>query len=202
MRIAVPEQALKTYNYKGAAVELVERPETVYAGRVLHAKSLEDGLDGDFGARLEKERLEDFGRVAGQVRPERDIHISINFWRPGKAALGFVFAREVTTQEQPKGVDVYEMPASLFLRMYSDRAAAKLLGKEACEPWELFAYFRQKIMPKLGFVMAENGAQEIEIYGPGSHARGWAYVPVQRKQRRLLFGFKRKSAPLHGAAQS
>ena len=200
MKITIPERILETYTYKDAIIELVERPETLYAGKSIHANGPGDGLDGAFGARLDEEHMEDFSRVAGKTQPEYDVHVSINFWHPGHTALGFVFAREATSEDQPEGVDVFRMPASLFLRMYSDRAAARLLGKDACEPWELFAFFRAKIMPKFGFVMAENGAQELEIYEPGGHECGWAYVPVEQKRRRSPFGFKRKSAPDNGAA--
>jgi len=198
MRIEKTEKIIETYIHKGAVIELVERPETIYAGKILMADSLGD--TPDFGGRITESESEDFSRVTGKVQPELDVHISINFWRIGKALHGFVFGREVTSENQPADVDVFKMPASRFLRVYSDRAAAGLIGKEACEPWELFAYFRAKLMPKHGFVMAENGAQEIEIYEPGNHESGYAYVPVERKRRRPLFVFKRKSAPGHGAA--
>ena len=202
MRFAIPEKVLKLYLYKGAVVELVERPETLYAGKSVFADSPED-IRGDLGERLTESQREDFAQVAGAVQPELDVHISVNYWRIGKVTHGLVFGREVDTQAQPEGVDVYKMPASLFLRMFSDRAAAGLLGKKTCEPWELFAYFRRKIMPKYGYVMAENGAQAIEFYQPGSHGSGWAYVPVEQKRRRPHFefaGLKRKSAPGDGAA--
>ena len=198
MKFEKPEKVLETYTYKGAVIELIERPETIYAGRAVFT----DDLTGDWGERLAASHVDDFERVAHKAQPEFDVHISVNFWRPAQATPGFVFGREVASRDQPEGVDVFTMPASLFLRMYTDRAAAGLLGKEACEPWELFAYLRAEIMPKYGFVMAENGAQEIELFEPGGHQSGYAYVAVERKQRRPLFGFKRKSAARHSAAQS
>jgi hypothetical protein len=203
MKLTIPDKVVKIHIYKGAVVELVERPETLYAGKSVFAASPVDDLSSDWGERLAAQGTEDFSRVADKVQPEYDVHISVNFCHPGQAAPGYVFGREVTSENQSEGVDVYEMPASLFLRMYSDKAAARLLKKEACEPWELFAHLRRKVMPQYGYAMAKNGAQEIEFYKAGGHARGYAYVPVEPKRRRSprgRFGAARKSAPGDGAA--
>jgi len=90
------------------------------------------------------------------------------------------FMRETTTEKQPEGVDVYKMPASLYIRVYADRATSQLLTKRQCEIWELFAYIRNYFMPTHGFKMAENGAQELEVYDTEEHTSGYAYMPVER----------------------
>jgi len=72
--------------------------------------------------------------------------------------MGFV--KETTTANQPEGIDIYAMPASLYIRAYTDQQTAQLLTKKHCEIWELFAYIRNYFMPAHGFQMNENGAQE------------------------------------------
>ena len=92
--------------------------------------------------------------------------------------MGFV--RETTSEAQPEGVDTYTMPASLYIRAYTNRHTARLISKEACEIWELFSYIRNYFMPAHGFKMAENGAQEMEVFDTEEHKAGYAYMPVMR----------------------
>ena len=87
---------------------------------------------------------------------------------------------EVTTDEQSEGIDVYKMPASLFIRAYTDKSTAQLMSREKCEIWELFAYIRNYFIPSHGFKMAENGAQELEVFDTSEHKSGYAYMPVMR----------------------
>ena len=105
--------------------------------------------------------------------------MSVNFWRAENSrAYGFV--REVLTENQPDGVDVFRNPASLYIRAYTDAQTAQLMAKESCEIWELFAYIRNYLMPAHGFEMASNGAQELEIFDTFEHKSGCAYMPVKR----------------------
>ncbi len=178
-----PEKVLETFQAGGAVFELVEKPETILAGKLLYAKdfgSIQE-FDSAIEAFSEEEKQAVYGRLVGSVLPVRDIQLSVNFWL-AKKTRGFGFMREVTSVQQPGGVDVYQMPASLFLRAYTDRPAAQLLSKERCETWELFAYFREYFMPAHGFEMAENGAQELEVFDTSLHDTGYAYVPVVRKR--------------------
>lgn len=119
-------------------------------------------------------------KVINCITPERDITLSINFWLIGAKLHGMGFVRETKTTTQPEGVDVFKMPASLFIRAYTDKESSKLLGKEQCEIWELFAYIRNYVMPSNGYKMADNGAQELEVYDTKEHKMGYAYVPVMR----------------------
>lgn len=117
--------------------------------------------------------------ITDAALPVSDIHLSVNFWlSEKKRAYGFV--REVSGENQSEGVDIYKMPASLYIRAHTDRAAAQLLSKEQCEIWELFAYIRDYFMPAHGFKMADNGAQELEVFDTAEHKLGYAYMPVQR----------------------
>ena len=117
--------------------------------------------------------------IRENILPVTDIHLSVNFWLDEKSrAFGFV--RETATKEQPEGIDIYTMPASLYIKVYTDRAAAQLIAKEECEVWELFAYIRNFFMPAHGFRMADNGAQELEVFDSFEHSTGYAYMPVMR----------------------
>ena len=89
--------------------------------------------------------------------------------------------REVLTDCQPEGIDVYKIPASLYIRAYTNKSTAQLMAKEQCEIWELFAYIRDYFMPTRGFKMAENGAQELEVFDTFEHKSGYAYMPVMRQ---------------------
>ena len=122
----------------------------------------------------------DAGLLKDAVLPINDIHLSVNFWLSEKSrAFGFV--REVLTECQPEGIDVYKIPASLYIRAYTNKFTAQLMSKEQCEIWELFAYIRNYFMPSHGFKMAENGAQELEVFDTFEHTTGYAYMPVMRQ---------------------
>ena len=155
--------------------------ETFLAGKIIYAKDFTD-MDG-FHATIEAVSEEDkrviFNLLEQSVLPIADIHLSVNFWLNEKSrAFGFV--REVAAEEQPNGVDVYKMPASLFIRAYTNKETAQLIAKDQCEIWELFAYIRNFFMPSHGFKMADNGAQELEMFDSLEHKTGYAYMPVMR----------------------
>lgn len=175
------EKVVDTVKIGGAVFEIVEKPETVFAGKMFYAKDFSDisafnsavdafAADGEDSA---------YDSLTDAVLPISDIHLSVNFWLSEKErAYGFV--REVSDENQPEGVDIYKMPASLYIRAYTDKSAAQLLSKEQCEIWELFAYIRDYFMPAHGFKMADNGAQELEVFDTSEHSTGYAYMPVQR----------------------
>jgi len=174
------EKAVGTINVNGAVFEVVERPETLYAGKFTFAKDLTEKFD--FIESLdETQRRYAMDKVIHRADPKRDVIISVNFWQMGKKLHGMGFVHETTSELQSEGVDVFKMPASLFIKFYTDKASANLLAKDTCEPWELFAYIRQYIMPAHGFKMADNGAQEIEVYDTAEHKSGYGYVPVIKK---------------------
>lgn len=174
------ERMVKRIQVGGAVMELVQRPEMLLAGKILHARDF--GSYEEFDAAIgrmsgEAERAV-YARVRGPVLPVRDIHLSVNFWLPEETrAYGFV--RETTCAEQPEGIDLFRMPASLYLRGYADAGTARLLVKEKCEVWELFAYLRDYVMPAHGLRMARCGAQEMAVYDGPTHETGCACLPVE-----------------------
>ena len=160
---------------------MVEKPETIFAGKIIYAKDFPDvdSFNSAIDTITEDDKQAAFGKLAESVLPIYDINLSVNFWLDEKSrAYGFV--REVMTEEQPDGVEVYKMPASLFIRAYTDKETSQLISKEQCEIWELFAYIRDFFMPAHGFKMAQNGAQELEVFDTFEHKLGYAYMPVVR----------------------
>jgi transcriptional regulator with XRE-family HTH domain len=176
-----PEKIVETITIGGANFEIVEKPETLLAGKIIYAKNFanEDSFNSAIDSLTEDDKQAAFEKLKETVLPIYDINLSVNFWLNFKQrAYGFV--RGVTTEEQSDGIDVYKMPASLFIRAYTDKATSQLIGKEQCEIWELFAYIRDYFMPSHGFKMAENGAQEMEVFDTFDHKTGYAYMPVER----------------------
>lgn len=176
------EKVIETININGAVFEIVEKPETILAGKVIYAKDFSDV--SDFNSAIDAIANEgtpyDAGLLKDAVLPINDIHLSVNFWLDEKSrAYGFV--REVLTECQPQGIDVYKIPASLYIRAYTNKFTAQLMSKEQCEIWELFSYIRDYFMPAHGFKMAENGAQELEVFDTLEHKSGYAYMPVMRQ---------------------
>ena len=175
------ERVVETIKIGGAEFEIIEKPETILAGKIIYAKDYEDadGFNSAIEAITEEEKQTVFNSIREMVLPITDIHLSVNFWLDEKArAFGFV--REVITEQQPEGVDVYKMPASLYIRAYTDKGTAQLIAKDTCEIWELFAYIRNFFMPAHGFRMADNGAQELEVFDSFEHRTGYAYMPIMR----------------------
>ena len=172
------EKVVETIKIGSAIFEIVERPETMLAGKIVYednAIDINQALDG-FD---ESQRQLAFDSVIDPVLPICDIHLSINFWKHGHQR-GMGFMRETTAEKQPEGVDVFKMPASLYIRAYTDMFTAQLMTKQQCEIWELFAYIRNYFMPTHRFAMAENGAQEMEVFDSEKHTTGYAYMPVIR----------------------
>jgi len=172
------EKIVQTIKIGGAVFEIVEKRETILAGKIVYEDETTDisqALEA-FGESLRQLAL---NSVIDPVLPINDIHLSLNFWKHG-SRRGMGFMRETATEKQPEGTDVFKMPASLFIRAYTDRETAQLLSKQKCEIWELFAYIRNYFMPAHGFKMAENGAQEMEAFDTAEHTTGYAYMPVLR----------------------
>jgi len=174
------EKAVETIKVGNAAFEIIEKPATVLAGKILYAKDFRtiDSFHSAIGAVDDKSKKIVLDSVAECVTPICDIHLSVNFWL-AKKSRAFGFVRETLMENQPESVDVYKMPASLYIKAYTDRASAELLSKEECDIWELFAYIRNFFMPAHGFKMADNGAQELEVFDTSEHKTGYAYMPIR-----------------------
>ena len=176
------ERVVETIQIGGAVFEIVEKPATILAGKILYARDFGGSIENALASLPEEQRWLACENVLACARPVCDITLSVNFWHREKhRAMGFV--RETTSQTQPEGVDVYQMPASLYIRAYTSPATILLLTKRQCEIWELFAYIRRYFMPTHGFNENENGAQEMEVFDTAAHTTGYAYMPVVRVKR-------------------
>lgn len=176
-----PEKLIETITIGGARFDIIEKPETLLAGKIIYAKDFAsaDSFNAAIDAVAEDEKQAVFEMLSEPALPIYDINLSVNFWLDERSrAYGFV--RGVMTEEQPSSVDIYKMPPSLFIRACTDKGTAQLISKEQCEIWELFAYIRDFFMPAHGFKMAENGAQELEVFDTYEHKSGYAYIPVIR----------------------
>ena len=181
------EKVIETIKIGEAVFEIIEKPATIFAGKIIYAKDF-----ADFNAfETELVRIGDnklwhteipYNDIIECKLPVCDVGLSINFWHfHDRQSHGYGWVRETTAENQPEGIDIYKMPASLFIRAYTDKYAAQLLSKKKqCEIYELFAYIRDYFMREHGFKMNENGAQELEIYDTAEHTTGYAYMPVKR----------------------
>ena len=175
------EKIVETVMIGGARFDIVKKPETIFAGKIIYAKDFPnvESFNSAIDSMPEDDKQAAFGKLKESVLPIYDVNLSVNFWLDEKQrAFGFV--REVMTEEQPDGVEVYKMPASLFIRAYTDNETAHLVIKEQCETWELFAYIRNYFMPAHGFITAQNGAQELEVFDSFEHKSGYVYMPVEK----------------------
>lgn len=175
------EKIVETINVCGARFDIVEKPETILAGKIIYAKDFPD-INSFYSAMDDLVADKDktyFRTLKESVLPIYDINLSVNFWLDEQSrAYGAV--REVMTEDQPVGTDIYKVPASLYIRAYTDKETSRIVCREQCEIWELFSYIRNHFMPSYNFKMAQNGAQEMEMFDTFTHRSGYAYMPVER----------------------
>lgn len=174
------ERILDTIRIGGAAFDLVEKPALFLAGRILYARNYVSSAAFDAAiGEAEREEKAIYAALTNVRMPVHDIRLSVHFWK-SFSSRGYGFVREVLSRQQAPSLDAYSLPAACYLRGYTNRETAQLMLKEQVEPWELFAFIRNYLMPAHGFKMAENGAQEMEIFDSTNHRTGYAYVPVER----------------------
>lgn len=180
-------------NIDNVAFEIIRKPKTIYAGAIGYAD--EAGKEPFIEYILARMYHYDQNNsewqnpidrmLTGRLTPNWDVCISIDYWRGVTEKWGMMFAREVSTAEQPKGVDVYILPETLYVRVLADEYSAAMLGKENCAAWELFGLIKDKFIPAHGYEYNGIG-QELEYRGNERTADGryklqYAYVPVKRK---------------------
>ena len=80
------EKVIETININGAVFEIVEKPETILAGKIVYAKDYSD-MDG-FDSAIEAVITEGKSFLEALIDtalPISDIHLSVNFWRSEKS---------------------------------------------------------------------------------------------------------------------
>ena len=169
------DKLIETIEYDGAVFEVVERPEVIWVGKTAYAPNfdVEPDIGGLFNTYQELVPTPKLDRI----NPDWNAAISIDYWKGGSAPRGMMFAQETYSENQADCYDIYKMPASMFIRILNDSKAAKLLGKDSCETWELFGVIKGTIMPQNSYKFNENGAQEIEYHNYKTNT-WYAYIPV------------------------
>ena len=127
------EKIVETINVCGARFDIVEKPEFILAGKIIYAKDFPD-INSFYSAMdaLAADRHRPyFSTLKESVLPIYDINLSVNFWLDEQSrAYGVV--REVMTEDQPIGTDIYKVPTSLYIRAYTNKETSRIVCKEQC----------------------------------------------------------------------
>lgn len=175
------EKLVKTIAYKGATLEVVERPDVLWVGCVDYAPNNVD--ESDIDATLARyQRLIDVPKQA-LINPEWSAALSINYCvdKP----CGIMFAQETYSSQQDARYEQFLQPGGLWLRIRNDETAAALLGKERAETQEYFSDERKilrAVAEANGYRPNPDVSVEIEYhchaeYATPPHA-AYAYIPV------------------------
>ena len=174
------ETIIKTYDYNGIAVDLVQWDDTIWCGKIGYAENHTDEPN------VEK-IMKDFMSASETPNGREnhwDICMSVNYLsneRPSGVMFGFLVATDV----QPDSYDIYKVPAAKFLRIRMCDETAKALGRE---PWTggvpPYHWIGEQIAPELGYAYGSDTLPIVEYYGyfnpeAGTHAYCYLYVPVK-----------------------
>lgn len=177
------ETIIKTYDYKGVTVDLVEWKDTVWCGKIGYAADNTDEPDVEkiMGAFFE---VNDSGVTANGREEGWDVCISLNYLAAGKSN-GVMFGFLVESENQPQDYDLLKLPGAHYMRLrICDEAAAALEQK----PWKggvpPYGWIAEDIAPKLGY-MGVDTSPVFEYYGyfdpdKNEHKYCYLYVPVRK----------------------
>ena len=161
------ERIIKTVDYMGLTVDIVEWPETIWCGKLGWAVNNTDEPDVP---RL----MESFKTIMDtptneRLAPHWDVALFIDHHRNDRPS-GTLFGHIVGTERQPEGYDMYKMPGQIFMRMcnFGEGSAGFDLKKD--------------FIPANGYVY-DNTAPDFSYYGyydvkKGAHALQYDYTPV------------------------
>ncbi|MHB1152604.1 MAG: hypothetical protein ACYCWE_06475 [Eubacteriales bacterium] len=173
------EPVVDTIRHGDVIFEVINLPETIFAGKLAYANALVS--EPDIGKLLNEVRSGNLLSLVNEpASPGWDAAVNIDYWRGDAVPRGMMFARETVIDVQPSGIDVYKMPSSMFMRVFHDDNAAKMLNKNHCDIWELFGLMKETVIPSNGYEFCENGAQEFEYYNWSLYKSGFASVPVKK----------------------
>jgi len=172
---AARERVIKTVDYKGAIVEVVEWPETIWCGKLGWATNNTDEPDVP---RL----MESFQAIMDTPTNERlaldwDVALFIDHHRNDRPS-GTLFGHVVGTERQPKGYDTYRMPAQIFVRMRN-------FGEDTAQ-FDL----KKDFLPASGYAY-DSTAPDFSYYGffdseKGAHALQYDYTPVTKMAQKII----------------
>lgn len=176
------EKAVDTVLIEGVEFVIVNKAKTFYAGAYSIAPDLESepDIEGNW-----KKYHSDKQRIIDSVTPDCMICISINYTTP-LLPCAMLHGQETTNHQQPEGINVFETPPSMFIKVESTEKAwalTKKLTGEDNPQWHmapLFGLIKHIFLnDQYGYEYNSNGNHEIEYYydnGTKSVA-----VPVKKK---------------------
>lgn len=178
------EQIIKTFEYNGATVDLVEWTDTIWCGKIGYAANNTD--ESDVGKILNEFQLLNVPGVGVNEREEEwDVCMSVNYLsieRPNGVMFGFL----VATVQQPDGFDIYKVPTAQYMRIRICNETAKALGRK---PWNggipPYEWIGEQIAPKFGYRYGNDRLPIFEYYGyynpdKNAHEFCYLYVPVEK----------------------
>ena len=174
------ERTVEMIEHEGVVFEVVERPDVVWVGTLAYADNLTDEADPD--ALLERyQMLIPLAPKEALVCPDWSAAISLNYTCNGTLPRGTMFAQETyDANTQDMRHDLYTLLGGLYMRVYVDGSAAKLIGKESCAACELFDVMRQRILPTHGY-MRDDEARTAEVeYRCHADNMWYAYIPIKK----------------------
>jgi len=148
--------------------ELVEKPATIYAGKILYPDKEDDNWFADY----EKNVL----KLNDAVETDWMICMNIEDDAPSR----YLWCREVMTDNQPEEVDWYKVPASLYIRLRkNDHNVLKYVEKECCYQTSDLYPIIYDFIEKHGFRAVQKGVKEIECNYAKNMDLAYAYVAIE-----------------------
>lgn len=176
------EEVIKTVDYNGIDVDLVQWKDTIWCGKVGYAVNNVDEPDVD---KIAKDAQIIFPNNTPNKREKNwEVCISLNYLsneRPNGVMFGFF----VETDEQPESYDILKVPSALYMRVKICDETFKALGVEPCTggipPYE---WIGEGIAPKLGYTYGDDTLPVFEYYGLSKNDNHievcYLYVPVAK----------------------
>lgn len=175
------EKIVKTFDYHGARVDLVEWDDSIWCGKVGYAVNNIDEPD-----------VENIAETAQLIFPKNtaigreenwEVCISLNYLsevRPNGVMFGFL----VDTEEQPIDYDIIKVKKSLYMKI---QICNDIIDALEVEPWTggipPYEWIGEKIAPELGYTYGDDTLPIVEYYKHNSDTYDieacYLYVPVQ-----------------------
>lgn len=174
------EKIVKTHDYKGITVDIVEWTDTIWCGKIGYASNNTDEPDVD-KIMSDFQALNFPAMVTDRLENNWDVCLSINYLSK-EHPNGVMFGSLVAGDKQPDGFDVYKVPAAKYARIRMCDETAKALGHE---PWKggipPYEWIGEQIAPALGYKYGNNALPIFEYYGyydPEKYAHEFSYLYV------------------------